>query len=629
MSLSSALNTALYGLGFNQRQLDITAANIASADTAGYTRKSVTASVYYGNDGAVIGIVADQVHRSLDEQVQSQYRTSQADMEFANLMASYSSRVDELVGSIEDPGSLSEVMRQFVGSLSDLTTSPDDFTVRLTVLQNAKAVASELNSATDALQRMRQEAETGINDTVDRINQLLKDVAAIDTEIVEQKAGGYSATDLLDQRDRFLDELSGLVDLNIKEAENGSVRLHTTNGMMLLDVYPAEMVFDKRATLTAETLWSADPAERLVGTVTLLSPGGSQIDMIASNGIQSGKLGAYIDMRDDYLVAAQNQLDEIASQMSLALSNYTVEGTDAGAVLPQVGFDLDLSALKSGNTATLSYTDVASGEERTVSFIRVDDATQLPLDNSETADPSDTVYGIDFSGGTAAAVAQMQVALDLEAPAPGFTVSDQGAGVVRILDDSAVTTVAKGFSASVTATALTDEGVALPFFTENAQGAIYTDALEGRDQKIGIAGRIAVNPDLLTDASRLVIYETAPDTLTGDPTRPLAMLEALTTTNFKFDSNAGIGTKSAPFEGSVMDYLTEVVGHQGAKAAGLESSRAGQEVVSNNLRDRVDASSEVSIDEELARLIQLENAYTANARVMTIVQELFDVLMRV
>jgi flagellar hook-associated protein 1 len=629
MSLSSALNTALYGLGFNQRQLDITAANIASADTAGYTRKSVTASVYYGNQGQVIGVVADQVHRSLDEQVQSQYRTSQADMEYINLMSSYASRVDELLGSIEDPGSLSEVMTQFVGSLADLTASPDDYTVRLTVLQNAKAVASELNSATESLQRMRQQAETGINDSVNRINQLVNDVADIDREIVSQKSGGYSATDLLDQRDRYLDELSGLVDLNIRDAENGSVRLYTTNGMMLLDVYPAELVFDKRATLSAEAQWSADPNERLVGTVTLLSPGGSQLDMIANHGIQSGQLGAYIEMRDEYLVSAQNQLDEIASQMSLALSDYTVAGVDSGAVLPQVGSDLDLSNLKSGNAATLNFTDIGSGQPQTISFVRVDDPTKLPLADDTTANPNDQVFGIDFSAGTAAAVVQMQAALDSVAPAPGFTVSDQGGGVIRVLDDSGTTTTLTGFSARVSASSLTDESIALPFFTDNGNGPEpYTGALEVRDQKIGYAGRISVNQDLLADVSRFVIYETGPDTLNGDPLRPEAMLAALTTSNFQFHSSAGVGTVSAPFEGSVLDYLTEVVGHQGAMSAALETSRAGQEVVSNNLRDRVDASSEVSIDEELARLIELENAYTANARVMSIVQELFDVLMR-
>ena len=622
MGLSSALNTALYGLGYSQRQLDITSANIASADTVGYTKKSVEASVAYGINGQVIGVVSDEVTRSLDENIQRLYRSSSADLSYSQMMASYSERVDELLGSLDDPGSLSAVMNDFVSNLSALTTSPEDYTVRLQVMQSAQALASELNSATAAVQDMRQENETAIGSTVDRINELVSNVSDINDQIVSQKSGGHSTADLEDQRDRYLDELSGLIDLTVRDNDNGSVRLYTTNGMMLLDVYPSELRFDGRATVSAEAQWSADSSERLVGTITLISPGGSQLDMIASNGISSGKLGALVDLRDDYLVEVQDQLDEIASQMSLALSSYTVESSDAGAVLPQAGLDIDLAALQSGNKVTLTYTDAGSGDEQTVTFIRVDDATQLPLDNTETADPGDTVYGIDFSGGNAAAAAQMQTALT----AAGFTVTNAGS-VFSFVDDGGTTSTITGLDATVTATGLTGEGTALPFFTDGLAGEIYTDALEGRDQKVGYAGRISINPLLSADISRLVVYDTATPTEEGDPTRPLAILKALTQTSFKFDSEAGIGTSTAPFNGTVTDYLSEVIGRQSAKAANFETVLSGQEVVTNNLKDRLDDSSAVNMDEELARLIQLQNAYTSNARVMTVVRELFDVLM--
>ncbi|PTW61790.1 flagellar hook-associated protein 1 FlgK [Breoghania corrubedonensis] len=623
MGLSSALNTALYGLDYNQRQLNVAASNIANADTVGYTKKTLQASVDYGNDGRVIGVVADQITRSIDEYAQSQYRSSNADMSYSDLMASYAGRVDKLLGSLEDPGSLSEVMAQFVSDLSSLAASPEDYTARLQVVQSAQALASELNSATSSVQQMRQETETVIGSTVDRINDLISSVDDINDQIVVQKAGGDSTADLEDERDRYLDELSGLIDINVRDNPNGSVRLYTTNGMSLLDVYPSELRFDGRATVSAEAQWNDDPALSKVGTLTLVTPGGSTIDMIATNGVTSGKLGALVDMRDDYLVEVQDQLDEIASQMSLALSNYKVESSDAGATLPQQGLQVDLAALQSGNKVSLTYTDAVSGEEKTISFLRVDDASQLPLDNTETADPNDTVYGIDFSAGNASAATQMQAAL----AAAGFTVSNTGS-VFSFVDDGGTTSTITGLDATVTASGLTGEGAALPFFTDGRSGTAYTDALEGRDQKVGYAGRITVNPDLMADISRLVVYDTVGQTEEGDPTRPLAMLNALTQDSFQFDSRAGVGTKTAPFNGTVVDYLSEVVGRQSSKAANLDLVRAGQEVATNNLKDRVDDSSAVNMDEELARLIQLQNAYNANARVMTVVQELFDVLMR-
>ncbi|MDJ0932113.1 flagellar basal body rod C-terminal domain-containing protein [Breoghania sp.] len=216
----------------------------------------------------------------------------------------------------------------------------------------------------------------------------------------------------------------------------------------------------------------------------------------------------------------------------------------------------------------------------------------------------------------------MQAALT----AAGFTVSNT-VSVFSFVDDGGTTSTIIGLDAIVTATGLTGEGEALPFFIDGLSGEIYTDVLEGRDQKVGYAGRISVNPDLLSDISRLVIFDTATPTEDGDSTRPLAMLNALTQSSFDFDSAAGVETSTAPFSGTITDYLSEVIGRQSAKAANLESARSGQEVVTNNLKDRLDDSSAVNMDEELARLIQLQNAYTSNARVMTAVRELFDVLM--
>ncbi|MEI2383857.1 flagellar hook-associated protein FlgK [Breoghania sp. JC706] len=622
MGLSSALNTALYGLKYNQRQLDVTSANIASADTVGYTKKSLQASVDYGNNGQVIGVTADKITRSLNENVQRQFRSSNADYSYAKLMDSYASRVDELLGSIEDPGALTEVWNDFVGNLKALTTSPEDYTVRLQTVQSAKALASELNSATAAVQQMRQETETTIGATVDRVNQIISSVADINNQIVSQQAGNQSVVDLEDERDRYLDELSGLIDINVRNDPNGSVRIYTTNGMSLLDVYPSELRFDERATITAEAQWNDDPALRQVGTLTLVTPGGSTIDMISTRGLSSGKLAALVDMRDNYLVEVQSQLDELASQMSLALSSNTVESTDAGATPPQNGLQVDLASLQKGNKVTVTYTDAASGEQRTVSLIRVDDPSQLPLSNSETADPNDTVYGIDFSGGNASAATQMQAAL----AAAGLTVSNSGS-TFSFVDDGGTTSTLTGLNATVTATGLTDEGTGLPLFTDGLAGQPYTDALEGRDQKVGYAGRISVNPAILADNSRLVIYDTVTPTEEGDPTRPLAMLKALTETSYDYDSSAGLGSKTAPFDGSVTDYLSAIVGRQSAKAANAATTLAGQKVVTNNLKDRLDDSSAVNMDEELARLIQLQNAYSSNARVMTVVRELFDVLM--
>ena len=103
---------------------------------------------------------------------------------------------------------------------------------------------------------------------------------------------------------------------------------------------------------------------------------GGDFDLIANNTIRSGKIAAYLEMRDQVLVQAQNQLDALAAGMASALSDKTTDGT-AVTTGGQSGFDIDLSGLLAGNSVRLSYTDNATGTQHTVTLVRVDDPAAL------------------------------------------------------------------------------------------------------------------------------------------------------------------------------------------------------------------------------------------------------------
>jgi len=47
------------------------------------------------------------------------------------------------------------------------------------------------------------------------------------------------------------------------------------------------------------------------------------------------------------------------------------------------------------------------------------------------------------------------------------------------------------------------------------------------------------------------------------------------------------------------------------------------------LQDRFNGESGVNVDDELSNLLVLQNAYAANARVMSTIKDLFDVLMSI
>ena len=92
---------------------------------------------------------------------------------------------------------------------------------------------------------------------------------------------------------------------------------------------------------------------------------------------------------------------------------------------------------------------------------------------------------------------------------------------------------------------------------------------------------------------------------------------------------AGIGSAGVPFVGNMSSILQQVISLQGQAANAATSLAEGQQVVVSALEQRMDDVSGVNIDQEMANLLQLQTAYGANARVMTAVREMLDMLMQI
>jgi flagellar hook-associated protein 1 FlgK len=375
--------------------------------------------------------------------------------------------------------------------------------------------------------------------------------------------------------------------------------------------------------MTSGSAWSEDPDERTVGTLTLLSPNSGATDLITTKSIRSGKIAAYLEMRDHILTQAQAQLDEIAAVMASALSDRSVAATAATAG-SQSGFDIDTASLAAGNTISIAYTNVATGAQERISIIRVDDPSVLPLSNSATPDPNDRVVGVDFSGGMASVVAQLNSALG----GTFLQFSNPAGTTLRVLDDGAGNKVnVDAASHTTTVTSLTGGTSELPFFLD--ANASYTGAftVNGK-QSIGLAGRITVNAALLLDPSRLVVYQTVPLTPAADGTRPNFIYDRLTNATLSFSPSVGIGTEASPFLSPLPAFMRQMISQQGEAAASAQSLKEGQQIVVNSLQQRFADASAVNVDAEMATLLKLQSAYGANARVMSTVKELIDVLMR-
>jgi flagellar hook-associated protein 1 FlgK len=70
-----------------------------------------------------------------------------------------------------------------------------------------------------------------------------------------------------------------------------------------------------------------------------------------------------------------------------------------------------------------------------------------------------------------------------------------------------------------------------------------------------------------------------------------------------------------------------MMSQQAEAASNAQQLQQGQDVVVNSLQKRFNDGSSVNIDQEMADLLNLQNAYGANARVMTTVRDMLQQLL--
>lgn len=620
MTLTNALHASISGLNATQAGIDVVSRNIANAGTPGYTRKTLTTQNQLV-DGRSIGVAYSAAQRDIDLLQQQQLRVARADTVAAQTTADYLARIDTAMGSSDSGIDLSSRLADLTNALQEMATTPENAAIRSNVLNEADDLADSLNDTSDLIQSLRLEAEAGIAAGIEEADELLKRIATINDQIVRAKATTGDTADLEDQRDIALDRLSELMDINVVARSDGAVSVFTGGGFALLDSTAADLSFDERTSMDATSVYSTDPALRTVGTVSLTA-GSTSVDLIAAGAFRSGEIAALIELRDTTLPESQAQLDELASELMLSLSEETTDGTAAVAGAA-TGFEVDTANMLSGNTINLSYT--ISGTTTNVTIVKVEDPSILPLANTATNNPNDTVIGIDWTQPIGDIVTDLNAALPAE-----VVVSNPAGTTLRFVDDGAAgTSDINSLSTTTTPTSLTDSGTGMALFVDGNGQTIYSNSLDNGGQKTGIAQRIRVNDTVVADNSLLVTYSTSPLTDVGDPTRPLDLIERLTNDTRSYAADVGIGSSSSPFEGSIDSFARRVVDYQASQAANAENAVSSFEIIRDTLQAQYDADAGVDIDTEMSNLLVLETAYSANARVMTTVQELMDIMLNI
>lgn len=606
MGLVTSLSNAVSGLRVNQDSISILSRNVANSGTPGYHRQSLNVIDYNSTNSTYARSAG--VDRAFSQSLQTYYNRQVSDTASASVSATYLNKLQGVLGKPGSAGSLDSMFGSFKNSLQALATSPDDYSARATVVASAQSMAQRLNELSGVIQGLRQETETRIANNVTDANAMLVSLDEVNKRMLDLGMTDTARASLLDQRDRLVASVAEVIDVQANYRADGTVALLTRSGVGLLDSGVSTFKFTTAGSLSATSQASLSTGESKVGTLTLTTPSGLSIDLVQQGVLQGGELAGLVTLRDKTLVEAQNQLDEIAAGMATAFSTITTPGSAVTNGAGAKGLVADVSSLQPGNGMLLNYS-VNGVEQR----VRVVNSTN----GQDYVDASgQRVISVDLSDASAAAAV-------LQSKLPNLAVSSPSAGKIEVLAGGGGTIEVTKLTIRSTATATQAGALALPMFLDG--GSAFTNNLDGTPpQKLGFAARIAINPAILSD-NRALVQTDIGQTL-GDAKRPEYILDQLKSMNFVSGAAPASNGSRYQLNGTVEQMIDQVLNYQGTTIGSAITQQQNRQLTLDTISTQMESEYGVNVDDEMARLTELQSAYAANARVISVVKELLDAL---
>jgi flagellar hook-associated protein 1 FlgK len=290
-SLSAVTNSAMSSLLASQLELSVASNNISNAQTPGYSRQRVNLAP----SAAAAGVEVVDIQALRDQltsnrlNLETSYRSAQDTMQ---------QTLQDIQSTFNDPqgtGLLSKVT-SFFNSFQTLSNDPTSMTNREFVQQAGQSLANAFHSQAANLNNQQQTANQTVATDVNKINSLTSQIATITQHIQEEEAPDQPQNSLRDQRSQLVQQLSQLVDAREIES-NGTYEVSLGS--------------------SGQTLVINGVAQNLsVGTGAngLYSVDAGNIDI--TSGIGGGDLQGQLQLRDQKISSYQNQLDQLAYQIT-------------------------------------------------------------------------------------------------------------------------------------------------------------------------------------------------------------------------------------------------------------------------------------------------------------------------
>ncbi len=214
----NSLNVAQSGLSASKIAVENVSNNISNENTPGYKKRVVQLSELELIDGRMTGrgVRADEVYR-----ITSQYLYD--NMVNENSKTNYLSEVSSMIGNIEkmfqegEDSGFSSDFNRFLQSVENLRSNPNSEIYKNTFKTQGRVLVDSLQNLYANIEKQENLTRTSLETNVDTINEIIKEIGDVNSQM-----GQYivASNDLLDKRDSLEKELSKYVDIEVDRSND-------------------------------------------------------------------------------------------------------------------------------------------------------------------------------------------------------------------------------------------------------------------------------------------------------------------------------------------------------------------------------------------------------------------------
>jgi len=611
------------GVQAHQRALATVGHNLNNIETPGFSRQRVEMSAFDpiflpglnraqtpGQIGQ--GVSIERVERIRNELLDRRIIAQASGKGYWAVRDQYLHEMDQLyLGT--GLNSIRSKMDSFWDGWQELSQNASNNEFRTAVVQRGKTLIDGIHNHYHGLSRLQTQVNDDIEMTVSRVNEITRQVAALNNDIQRIRALGDNPNDLKDRRDLLLDELASIIDITVSQSDPDEFMVHTSGHVLVQGRFDRQ--FDLRKDVDAESFafihWR-DTGNEMV--------------------FKRGSLGALMELRDVTIEQEIKNLDNMTMNFTdlvneIHRSGYGANGNTGVNFFSEYPFVLNVNGNydRSGdgvfdstyiyriNGQNELHPQDQSGFEGMITLSASDRQVQVPYFSTDTV--NDIVTRINNSGAEVVARINREGRLSLKGT-PAELVDGQRVNpdfVIRHIEDSGHFLV--GYAGILNASGA--EGA----FTWTQADAVAS--LRGDAQNYAVApiahpsGWIEVNPVLTRDVTNVA----AGFGVNGRPANPGNGDAAAAIASIR-NNNIMVGSY-ATFD----DYFANSIGNMGLMGEQSARALATENQLMKYLKDWRQSISGVNIDEELSNMIRFQHGYNAAARFITTVNSMLDTLI--